>query len=29
VFLLTIVGTLFVIFSTLLGLDRLTGQGRG
>jgi putative spermidine/putrescine transport system permease protein len=28
VFLLTVVGTLFVLFSTLLGLDRLTGQGR-
>ena len=28
VFLLTIVGTLFVVFSALLGLDRLTGQGR-
>ncbi|HXJ79820.1 MAG TPA: ABC transporter permease [Candidatus Methylomirabilis sp.] len=28
VFLLTVVGTLFVLFSTVLGLDRLTGQGR-
>jgi putative spermidine/putrescine transport system permease protein len=28
IFLLTVVGTLFVLFSTLLGLDRLTGQGR-
>jgi ABC-type spermidine/putrescine transport system permease subunit I len=28
VFLLTVVGILFVLFSTLLGLDRLTGQGR-
>lgn len=28
VFLLTIVGALFVLFSTLLGLDRLTGHGR-
>ncbi|HYB71021.1 MAG TPA: ABC transporter permease [Candidatus Bathyarchaeia archaeon] len=28
VFLLTVVGVLFVLFSTLLGLDRLTGQGR-
>jgi putative spermidine/putrescine transport system permease protein len=28
VFLLTVVGTLFVLFSMLLGLDRLTGQGR-
>ena len=28
VFLLTIVGTLFVLFSTLLGLDRLTGHSR-
>jgi ABC-type spermidine/putrescine transport system permease subunit I len=27
-FLLTVVGTLFVLFSTLFGLDRLTGQGR-
>ena len=26
-FLLAVVGTLFVLFSTLLGLDRLTGQG--
>jgi ABC-type spermidine/putrescine transport system permease subunit I len=28
VFLLTVVGTLFVLGTTLLGLDRLTGQGR-
>ena len=28
VFLVTVVGTLFVLFSTLLGLDRLTGEGR-
>ena len=28
VFLLTVVGTLFALFSALLGLDRLTGQGR-
>jgi len=28
VFLLTVVGTLFVLFSTLLGLDRLTGDSR-
>jgi len=28
VFLLTVVGALFVLFSTLLGLDRLTGHGR-
>jgi ABC-type spermidine/putrescine transport system permease subunit I len=28
VFLLTVVGALFVLSSTLLGLDRLTGQGR-
>lgn len=28
VFLLTVVGTLFVLFSALLGLDRLTGEGR-
>jgi len=28
VFLLTVVGTLFVLFSMLLGLERLTGQGR-
>lgn len=28
VFLLTVVGALFVLFSTLLGLDRLTGQDR-
>jgi len=27
VFLLTVVGALFVLFSTLLGLDRLTGHG--
>ena len=26
--LLTVVGALFVLFSTLLGLDRLTGHGR-
>ncbi len=29
VFLLTVVGALFVFFSALLGLDRLTGHGRG
>ena len=29
VFLLTVVGALFVLFSALLGLDRLTGHGRG
>jgi putative spermidine/putrescine transport system permease protein len=28
VFLLTVVGTLFVLFSTLLGLERLTGDSR-
>ena len=28
VFLLTVVGTLFVLGTTLLGLDRMTGQGR-
>jgi len=28
VFLLTVVGTLFVLFSTMLGLDRLTGDRR-
>jgi ABC-type spermidine/putrescine transport system permease subunit I len=28
VFLVTVVGTLFVLFSTLLGLDRLTGDSR-
>ena len=28
VFLLTIVGTLFIVFSTLLGLERLTGDTR-
>ena len=28
VFLLTVVGALFVLGTTLLGLDRLTGQGR-
>jgi len=28
VFLVTVVGTLFALFSALLGLDRLTGEGR-
>ena len=28
VFLLTVVGTLFVLFSTMLGLERLTGDSR-
>jgi ABC-type uncharacterized transport system ATPase subunit len=28
VFLLTVVGTLFVLFSTLFGLERLTGDSR-